>query len=81
MYITDVSSEEDFYFMEQELSDALQPPNPKQAKRKQAGSPNVMPPRKKVQSSSITIVRPDKIFVYCVLLTCVRLRSFLDMNY
>ena len=63
MYITDVSSEEDFYFMEQELSDALQPPNPKQAKPKQAASPNVTPPGKKAQSSSTTIVKPDQIFV------------------
>ena len=63
MYIIEVSSEEEFHFMEHEISDALQPPNPKQAKPKQAASPNVTPPRKKVQSPSTTIVRPDQIFV------------------
>ena len=59
MYIIEVSSEEEFHFMEHEISDALQPPNPKQAKPKQAASPNVTPPRKKVQSPSTPIVRPD----------------------
>ena len=57
MYIIEVSSEEEFHFMEHEISDTLQHPNPKQA------SPNVTPPRKKVQSPSTTIVRPDQIFV------------------
>ena len=48
--------------MEHEISDALQPPKPKQAKPNQAASPNVRQSRKKLQSSS-TIVRPDQEFV------------------